>query len=76
MPWLLDVDPRTLFLPTQRLSVADPWKLQHQIAQYGSATLGMPAIWVEVDPDGRLEIVDGVTRATALRNCFRARTSL
>ena len=64
MPMLLDVDPRTLYLPTQRLSGTDPWKLQQQIARYGVSTLGMPPIWVEVDPDGRMEIVDGVTRAT------------
>ena len=64
MPWFLEVDPRALFLPTQRLAGADPWKLRQQIARYGNSTLGMPAIWVEVDPDGRLEIVDGATRAT------------
>ena len=64
MPWLLDVDPRALFLPTQRLAGADPWKLQQQIVKHGHSTLGMPAIWVEVDSDGRMEIVDGVTRAT------------
>ena len=64
MPWEIDVDPRTLFLPTQRLAGADPWKLQQQIAKHGHSTLGMPAIWVEIDPEGRLAIIDGVTRAT------------
>ena len=64
MPTLLDVDPRMLLLPTQRLSGADPWKLQQQVARYGISTFGRPPIWVEVDPDGRMEIVDGVTRAT------------
>ena len=63
MPRFLSVDPRTLFLPTQRLSGADPWKLQRQIAQYGSSIVGLPPIWVEEDPGGRLRIVNGTTRA-------------
>jgi hypothetical protein len=61
---LLDVDPRTLILPTQRQSGADPWKLQQQVARFGTSTAGMLPIWVEEDPDGRLRIVHGLTRAT------------
>jgi hypothetical protein len=64
MQRFLDVDPRMLYLPTQRQSGADPWKLQMQIARYGASTTGMPPIWVEEDPDGRLRILPGTTRAT------------
>jgi hypothetical protein len=64
MPRYLDVDPRTLYVTTQRPSGACPWKLQMQIARFGASTTGMPPIVVEEDPDGRLEIVNGVTRAT------------
>jgi hypothetical protein len=63
MPRFLDVDPRTLYLPTQRQSGADPWKLQLQIARFGASTAGMPPVWVEEDPNGALRIVHGVTRA-------------
>ena len=63
MPRFLDVDPRTLYLPTQRQSGADPWKLQVQIARYGASTAGMPPVWVEEDPNGALRIIHGVTRA-------------
>jgi len=64
MARFLDADPATLLLPTQRQSGADPWKLQRQIARYGNSMSGMPMIWVVEDVDGRLEILDGVTRAT------------
>jgi len=40
---VLDVDPRTLHVPPSRLSGADPFKLQRQIAQFGSSTVSMPA---------------------------------
>lgn len=63
MPRFLNVDPLTLFLPTQRLSGADPWKLNRQIAQFGTSTMGMPPIWVEEDCDGKLRILNGTTRA-------------
>ena len=59
----LDVDPRTLLLPTPRQSGADPWKLQQQIARFGSSTAGMDPPWVEEDPDGRLRLLQGTTRA-------------
>jgi hypothetical protein len=58
------VDPRTLHLPTSRLSGADPLKLQRQIARFGTSTQGMPALEVSRGSDGALMINDGVTRAT------------
>jgi hypothetical protein len=60
----MDVDPRTLRLPTSRLNGVDPAKLQRQIAQYGISIAGMPVILVGRGSDGELQIVDGVTRAT------------
>lgn len=62
----LDVDPRTLLLPTQRLTGADPGKLQRQIAQHGTSDQGMLPLVVEQAKDGRLVILDGVTRATRI----------
>ena len=64
MQRFLDVDPRTLYVTTQRASGADPWKLQMQIARFGASTAGMPPILVDEDADGRLVIANGVTRAT------------
>jgi hypothetical protein len=63
-----DVLPGDLRLPPSRASGADPWKLHQQIRQFGSSTAGMPAIFVYEDPDGLLEIIDGVTRATRIAN--------
>jgi len=60
----LDVDPRTLRLPTSRWSGADPTKLQRQIAQFGNSIAGMPLVLVSRGTDGGLVISDGVTRAT------------
>jgi hypothetical protein len=60
----LDVDPRTLHLPTSRLSGADPLKLQRQIARHGTSTHRMPPVEVYRGTDGKLMIYDGVTRAT------------
>src|SRR5262249_53152637 len=60
----LDVDPRTLHLPTTRLTGADPAKLQRQIARHGKSTQGMPPIEVYRGTDGELMIYNGVTRAT------------
>jgi hypothetical protein len=60
----LDVDPRTLHLPTSRLSGADPVKLQYQIARFGMGVAGMPALLAYRGSDGQLMIYDGVTRAT------------
>jgi hypothetical protein len=61
-----DVDPAELRLPPSRLSGADPYKLQPQIARFGKSTDGMPPVWVYEGSDGALEIVDGATRATRL----------
>jgi hypothetical protein len=60
----LDVDPRTLRLPSSRVAGADPAKLQRQIARHGISTQGMPALEVYRGSDGELMIYDGVTRAT------------
>jgi hypothetical protein len=60
------VDPSGLKLPPSRLSGADPWKLHRQIRKYGASKDGMPPIFVYEDPDGILEISDGVTRATRI----------
>lgn len=61
-----EVDPNDLRLPPSRASGADPWKLHRQIRQFGSSKDGMPPIFVYEDPDGVLEISDGVTRATRI----------
>jgi hypothetical protein len=60
----LDVDPRTLRLPTTRRSGADPAKLHRQIARFGTSVAGMPPLLVSRGNDGELVISDGVTRAT------------
>ncbi len=61
-----DVDPRELRVPGNRSSGADPYKLQRQIARFGSSAVGMPPIWVYEGSDGFLLIVNGVTRATRI----------
>ncbi len=66
MPDFRDVDPAELRLPPSRLSGADPYKLQQEIARFGARTDGMPPVWVYEGLDGVLEIVDGVTRATRI----------
>ena len=60
----LDVDPRTLHLPSSRAAGADPLKLQRQIARYGKSTQGMPTLEVSRGSDGALMINVGVTRAS------------
>jgi hypothetical protein len=60
----MDVDPRTLHLPTTRLTGADPFKLQRQIAQFGRSVRGMIPPEVYRGTDGKFMIYDGVTRAT------------
>lgn len=59
-----DVDPAELRVPPSRLSGADPYKLQRQIASYGASTDGVPPVLVYEGSDGALEIIDGATRAT------------
>jgi len=61
-----EIDPSELRLPPSRASGADPWKLHQQIRQFGSSKVGMPAVFVYEDPDGLLEITDGVTRASRI----------
>lgn len=41
-------------------------KLHRQMHRFGSSKTGMPPIVVYEDPDGLLEIYDGVTRATRI----------
>src|SRR5262245_54751824 len=62
----LDVDPRTLHLPTSRLAGADPFKLQRQMARFGKSMQGMPPLEVSRGSDGALMICDGATRATRI----------
>lgn len=61
-----DVDPRELRVPRSRATGADPYKLQLQIARYGSSSAGMPPIWVLECSDGVLLITNGVTRAARI----------
>lgn len=60
-----DVDPRELRLPSGRRG-ADPFKLQQQIARFGSSSAGMPPPWVYEASDGVLVVYNGVTRATRI----------
>jgi hypothetical protein len=62
----LDVDPRTLRVPGSRRSGADPFKLNRQIAQFGSSVQGMPIIEVSRGTDAELVINNGVTRASRI----------
>ncbi len=63
-PEFLDLEPRTLHLPTGRLSGANPVKLHDQMVRFGANTAGMPPVLVYRGSDGALMIYDGVTRAT------------
>jgi hypothetical protein len=60
----LDVDPQTLHVPATRPNGADPLKLTRQLSLYGVKIVGMPPLFVSRDGAGRLQIIDGVTRAT------------
>lgn len=62
----MELDPGELRLPPSRACGADPWKLHQQIRDFGASKVGMPPILVYEDPDGVLEILDGVTRATRI----------
>jgi hypothetical protein len=57
-----EVDPRELRLPSRR--GADPFKLQRQVARFGSSSAGMPPPWVYEASDGVLVLYNGMTRAT------------
>ncbi len=74
MPLFLTVDPRTLHLPSSRVSGADPGKLTRQLSQHGLSTRGMPVVWVTRDVNGRLQIVNGVTRATRIAKFLPGQT--
>ena len=63
---LRSVDPAELRVPSQRMSGADPYKLQRQIARFGGSAAGMPPVWVYEAADGVFEIINGVTRATRI----------
>src|SRR5947209_8200649 len=71
----LDVDPRTLRVPRSRQSGADPYKLQRQIAQFGSSDQGMPPLEVSRGTDGEFVINNGVTRATRIARLAPGRTA-
>jgi hypothetical protein len=60
----LQVDPASLHLPGSRRDGADPVKLHHQFAKYGTSIDGMPPPEVKRGSDGELVLFDGVTRAT------------
>jgi hypothetical protein len=66
MSQIREVDPAELRLPSSRAAGSDPWKLHRQMRQFGSSKAGMPPVFVYEDPDGLLEIFDGVTRATRM----------
>ena len=70
----LDVDPRTLRLPSSRLSGADPYKLQRQIARHGKSIQGMPPLEVYRGADGQLMVYDGVIRATRVAKLLPGQT--
>lgn len=65
-PQIREVLPGELRLPPSRTAGADPWKLHLQIHRFGNSSIGMPPIQFYEDPDGILEIMDGVTRATRI----------
>lgn len=60
------VDPRELRPPPSRRSIADPIKLQRQMARFGASSVGMPPLVVYEASDGVLVIYNGVTRATRI----------
>ena len=62
----VDVDPRSLRLPSARRTGADAYKLHRQIARFGTSVRGMPSIEVSRGTDGELVINNGVTRATRI----------
>src|SRR4051812_3919169 len=73
-PEFLDVDPRSLHLPSSRLSGADPVKLQDQILRFGSSVAGMPPVLAYRGSDAAIMIYDGVTRATRVARLLPGRT--
>jgi hypothetical protein len=74
VPEIVEVDPRTLYLPPSRRQGADPFKLARQIARHGTSIAGMPRPWVIRGKDGKLRIHDGVTRATRVAQLLPGQT--
>jgi hypothetical protein len=74
VPEFLDIDPRTLHLPSSRLSGADPIKLHDQLARFGSSVAGMPPVLAYRGSDAALMIYDGVTRAPRVAGLLPGRT--
>ncbi len=69
----VEIDPRSLHLPTTRMSGADPYKLQLQIARFGTSLIGMPTPEVYRGSDGEFMIYNGVTRATRVAKLLPGR---
>lgn len=65
-PEILEVDPKDWHLRSSQVSCADPFKLQTQIARFGTSAVGMPPPWVCRGSDGALVIYNGVTRPTRI----------
>jgi hypothetical protein len=63
---MVEVDPRSLHVPPSRLSGADPYKLNRQIALFGSSIANMPEPWAYRGSDGEIMLYNGVTRATGI----------
>jgi len=62
--FLVEVDPRKLHVPPSRLTGADPYKLNRQIARFGGSFNGMPEPWAYQGSDGEIMLYNGVMRAT------------
>jgi hypothetical protein len=73
-PEFLNVDPRTLHLPSSRLSDADPVKLHDPLARFGSSVAGMPPVLVYRGSGAAIMIYDGVTRATRVAKLLPGQT--
>jgi hypothetical protein len=65
-PEFVDIDPRSLHLPTSRLDGADPVKLHDQIVRFGTNVARMPPLLAYRGLADELMIYDGVTRATRI----------
>lgn len=68
------LDPRTLHLPSSRLTGAGPVKLHDQMVRFGSKVMGMPPISAYRGSDGAIMIYDGVTRATRVARLLPGRS--
>lgn len=70
----VNVDPRTLHLPPNMLGGAEPGKLARQLSRHGLSTAGLPAAVAVRDGNGRLQLLDGVTRATRVARWLPGQT--